>query len=148
VQQRDQRGGAEPREGRFELERLVDRLVDELFDDRFTPGAKSPLAEAAAESLDAGDADSLHLGRVAVEDDNARVGEDLADFYLLVGLHIMVSKHSHGWNPERRQLAREHACLVRQTIVGQIAGEQHHVSRLGNLREQRLKDPVGRPGAV
>src|SRR6266480_2082445 len=41
------------------------------------------LPEPAAEALHAGDADAAQLARIAVEDDNSGVGEDLAD---LIGL--------------------------------------------------------------
>ena len=58
-------------------------LAHELFDDRFPPRAERPLAESAAEPFHAGDADAMHLCRVAVEHDDARVGEDLAHLMLL-----------------------------------------------------------------
>ena len=41
--------------------------MDELLDDRLAPRRERALAEAAAETLDAGDADAVRLARVAVE---------------------------------------------------------------------------------
>ena len=64
--------GPQPRERRLELQRFVHRLVHELLDDRLAPRTERVTAEAAAESLDAGDADSLQLARVAVEHVEAR----------------------------------------------------------------------------
>src|SRR5438094_161746 len=80
VHQRDQRARAQTRQRRFELERLVDRFAHELLDDRLAPRAEGVLAEAAAESLDAGDTDALHLARFPVENLETGVCENGADF--------------------------------------------------------------------
>src|SRR6187200_2462731 len=57
VQQRDALRGAQARQRRFELERLVDRLADESFDARFAPGAERARAKAAAKAFDARESD-------------------------------------------------------------------------------------------
>src|SRR5207249_7391435 len=67
VQQRDELLRAQSRKRRLELQRLIDRLVHEVLDDRLTPWPERAFAKAAAEPLDAGDADAKHFTRVAVE---------------------------------------------------------------------------------
>src|SRR5206468_12346784 len=79
VQQRDHMRRAQSCQRRVELQRLVDRLADELLDDPFSPRSERALTEAAAEPLHAGDADAVDLGRVAVEYDDAGVGDNLTD---------------------------------------------------------------------
>ena len=105
VQQRDELRRAQPRERRFELQRFVDRLVHELLDDRLAPRAERALAEAAAESLDAGDADAVQLARVAVEHVEAGLGENLPHLVGLSRFEIVIAEHGGHRNPERRQLA-------------------------------------------
>ena len=41
-----------------------------------------------------------------------------------------------------RQLAREHARLLGQAVVGEVAGEQQHIGGFRDLREQRLKSAL------
>ena len=54
---------AQTRQRGFELERLFDRLVHEVLDDLLAPGAEGTTTEAAAESLDAAEADPVDLRR-------------------------------------------------------------------------------------
>ena len=55
-----------------------DRFVHELLDDVFAPRTERATAEAAGEALDAGKADPVNFGRVAVEDDDPGIDEDPA----------------------------------------------------------------------
>src|SRR5205814_7416841 len=67
VQQRDEMLAAQARERGLELQGLINRFTNELLDDRLAPGRQRVAAEAAAEPLDARDADALQLACVAVE---------------------------------------------------------------------------------
>src|SRR5687767_14293011 len=73
----------QPRERRLELEDFLERLVHELFDDRLAPRAQCTAPEATAEPTNASEPHAVDLVRVAVEQANAGVGEDLGDFRLL-----------------------------------------------------------------
>ena len=121
--------GPQTRQRAFELERFVDGFMDELFDRRLAPRSQRALAESAAEAFDAGDADAAHFGRFAVEDGHAGVGEDLSDLVLMAGLMVVVAEDGDGRLVERRHFAREDAGLVRQTGIGQIAGEEQRIRR-------------------
>src|SRR5687768_4536971 len=55
VQHRECAGCAQPRQGRFELERLVDRFLDELLDRGLAPIPGRAAPETAAETFDAGE---------------------------------------------------------------------------------------------
>ena len=68
--------GPQPRQGRLQLQRLVDGLLDEVLDRRLAPGLERPAAEAAAEALDPREADAVDLAGVAVEQDDAGLRED------------------------------------------------------------------------
>src|SRR5688500_2008651 len=59
VQDRDQPLGSKSRERGFELQRFVHRFADEVFDDLLAPWSEGAAAEAAAESLDTGEADAV-----------------------------------------------------------------------------------------
>ena len=85
--------GAQPRERRFQLQRLVDRLLDELLDRRLAPGSERAPAEAAGEPLDAGEADPVHLDGVAVEHLMPASTRICADLVLLARLVVVVAQH-------------------------------------------------------
>jgi hypothetical protein len=91
--------GAEPRERRLELERLVERLLDEGLDHGLAPRAERAAAEAAAEALHAGEADAVHLVRVAVEHGDAHVAQRVGD--RLGGAALVVVVAEHGYRGER-----------------------------------------------
>ena len=76
------------------------RLVHELLDDLFAPRAERAAAEAAGESLDAGEADAEDLRAVAVERDDARVEEDLSQLVLLARFEVVVAEDGDGGNLE------------------------------------------------
>src|SRR4051812_30997389 len=105
VQERHELRRAKTRESRLELQRLVDRLAHELLDDRLAPRAKRTLAEPAAESLRAGDPNSLQLAGIAVEHDDAGVGQDLAHLRLFSRLDVVVAEHRGNGNSQGGQLA-------------------------------------------
>ena len=136
------------RERRLELQRFVDRFAHELLDDGFAPRTERALPEAAAESLDPGDADAVSLVRVAVEHDDAGVGENLTHLVALARFEIVVAENGDDRHVDRRQLARQHTRFIGQSVVGQVAGNQQDVGRFGNLREERLKGALRGFGAV
>ena len=46
-------------------------------------------------------------------------------------------------NLERRgQLTNQHACLIGQPVVGEVAAQQQHICRVADLRKQRLKNAL------
>ena len=96
-------------------------------------GPERALAEAAAEPLDAGDADAVHLARVAVEHHDAGVGENLADLVGFARLDVVVAEDRHRRYGDASEFACEHPRFLRQAVVGEIAGNQQHVRRLGCL---------------
>ena len=139
MQQGDQLRRPQPRQRRLELQRLVHRLVDELLDDRLAPRAERMTAEAAPEPFHARDADAVQFTSIAVEDRQAGGGQHVSHLRRLAGLEIVIAKHRRGRNPQSAQLARQHRGLLRQTVVGQIAGDDGDVRRVADLREQGLK---------
>ena len=93
MQQRDEVLGPQPGQRRLQLQRFVHRRVDELLDDGFSPRPQRTLAEAAAETLHAGDPDAVDFARIAVEHHDAGVDEDLADLVFLSRLVVVVAEH-------------------------------------------------------
>ena len=74
--------------------------MDKAFDGLLAPGRQHALAEAAREALHAGEAETVHLAGVAVEDVNAGVRQDLVHFLLLPGFVIMVAQHGNDGDPQ------------------------------------------------
>jgi len=123
VQERHEVGRAQPRQRGFELQRLVDGLAHELLDDRLAPRAERALAEAAAETFHAGDADAAQLARVAVEHRKAGVGENPTHLIGLPRLDVVVAEHGRGRNPQCSDFLREDARLnaaERDAAVGDL----------------------------
>ena len=143
MQQRDDLCRAQPRQRRFELERLVDRFVHELLDDRLAPRREGVAPEPAAETLGAGDADAGELAGIAVEDDHPGVAQDLRDLSRLARFEIVVAEHRGGGDAERGQLLGQHRRFLGQPVIGEVAAEQCDVRGLADAREQRLKGPLG-----
>ena len=56
----------------------------------------------------------------------------------------MVAQHGRDRHLQRRQFFREHLRFLRKAVVGEIAGEEEHVSGGGNLRKQRLERALRR----
>ena len=112
----------------------------ELLDDVLAPGAERTAPEPARESFHAGEPDPEDLGRVAVEHDDAGVGDDPPDLVLLPRFEVVVAEHRDRRNLHRRgELLDERARFVRETVVRQVAAEDEHVGRFGDLREERLQ---------
>src|SRR5688572_15687186 len=145
VQQRHAAGGAQAREGRLELQRFVDRLLHESLDRPFAPRPERPAPEAAAKTLDSGEADAMDLGRFTIEDRHPGVRENLPDFILVAALVIMIAEDGDDGNVHRGgQLSGENACLFRQPVVGEVATEDQDIRAGADLREHRVKDPLRR----
>src|SRR5262249_36121330 len=83
VQHGDTLRRAQPGQGRLQLQGLLDGLIDEVLDDLLAPRFQGVPAEAAAEALDAREADAVQLADVAVEDVDAGVAQDALDLVLL-----------------------------------------------------------------
>ena len=138
----------QPRQRRFELQRFVHRFAHELLDDGFAPRAEGALAEPAAESLDAGDADAQYFVRVPIEDRHPGVSENLTYFVTFTRFDIVITEHGNDRYANARDLPRQDAGFFGQTVVGQIAGNQQEISRLGRLHEKRLKRALRCFGAM
>ena len=88
--------GAQARERGLELQRLVDRFVDELLDDLLAPRPERAAAKTAAEPLDTGKADAMHLARVAVEDADALRRRGSGESRRSAPrLEVVVAEHGH-----------------------------------------------------
>src|SRR5678815_1008202 len=125
---------AKARERAFQLECFVHGLAHEVLDDVFAPGPERAASESAAEAFYARKADALHLARVSVEHCDAGVGEDLPNLVGLPGFVVMIPEYRDTRNAKRRgDVAREHARLFRQAVVGQIATEHEDIRSLGDL---------------
>lgn len=140
--------GPQPRQRRFELQRFVDRFANELLDDRFAPRPKRALAEAAAESLDACDANPVRLVRIAIKHDEPGVGHDLPHLVTLARFDVVVTENSDRRHTDRRQLARQHTRFVRESIIGQVAGNEQDVRGFGDFCKERLKRSLRCLGAM
>src|SRR6476661_1593711 len=77
MQQRDQVARPKSCERRLQLQRFIDGFPHKLFDDRFSPRAERTLPETTAKSLDPGDADAVRFVRIAVENDDPSVRDDV-----------------------------------------------------------------------
>src|SRR6187455_1936346 len=98
----------------LQLERFVHRLAYEQLDDVLAPRTERTASEPTAETLHPGKPNAVHFRRVAVEDDDARVDEDLSDLVALPRLVVVVAEHRDARNAKcGRDLAREHACFFR-----------------------------------
>src|SRR5947207_4344018 len=131
---------SEPGEGRLELERLVHRLSHESLDDFLTPGLERAYPEAAAEALDAGEADALDLARVTIEELHAGLSEDRLDLLRLTGFVVVIPENPHDWNPlGRAELLDEHAGLLREAVVCQVPAQDENVRRSPHGGKERLE---------
>jgi len=139
VQHRDEVLVAQPRQRRLELQRFVERFVHELLDDLLPPRAERAASEAAAEPLDAGEADAVNLGRLAVEHCHARVLEDGGDLDLLPRLDVMVAEHADHRNAHRTELPGEAPRLFGKPVIGQVARQDEDVGGFRDLRKERLE---------
>src|SRR5215218_1241317 len=103
--------------------------------------------EAAAEPLGPGDPDpaatDLDDHRVALQDLDAGVLQDLGDRVLLVGVVVVVAEHGHGRHPDAGQLLGQDLGLLGPAPVGQVAGQQEHVGVVGQPG-QAGGQPAGR----
>lgn len=135
VEQRDAVAGAQPLEGGFKLQRFVNCLTDVRLHRRFTERAERAAAEASAKALHPNDSDAPNLHGVTVQNDNANIMQDLADFNGVASFVVVVSQHRDGWNLVRGtgKLLRQNLCLRREAVVGQVAAEAEKIGRFGNL---------------
>ena len=88
--------------------------------------------------------------RVAVEHDDAGVGQDLADLRPAGPTRSRGcrARPTHGNLDARGDLARERARFFGQAVVGQVAAEHQDVGGFGDLGEQRLQRARRRGAAV
>jgi hypothetical protein len=96
-------------------------------------------AESAAEAFHARDADAVKFTRIAVEDRHAGGTQHLAHLRRLARLEIVIAEDRRHRNAQRGQFLRQHSRFLRQAVVGQVARNHDHVSRLGNGGEERLE---------
>ena len=74
----------------------------------FAPWAEHAAAEAAGESLDAGEADAVHFHGLAIEQPNAGFGEDLAHLGDGARLVVVIAEDADNRNLDAAdQLARQ-----------------------------------------
>src|SRR6266852_2777133 len=139
VQQRDALPRAQPRERGLELERFVNGFLHECLDRPFAPRAERAAAEAAREALDAGKPDTLYFRRFPIEHGDAAVDENLPDLVGLAAFVVVVAEDRDDRDLHRsRELADEHACLIGQSVVREIAAQQQHIRRRADLTEERM----------
>ena len=90
------------------------RLLHELLHAGLAPGAERAAAEAAGETLHAGESDARDLDGLAIEHLHARVGQDAAHLGLLARLVVVIAEHGDDRNAhDRGQLLREDAAPLR-----------------------------------
>ena len=66
------------------------------------------------------------------------------DLLGLVRLVVVVPEHGHDRDLHAgREVAREHARLLRQPVVGEVAGHDEDIRPVGDLAEERLQHPLG-----
>src|SRR5688572_8414582 len=105
------------REGRLELEHLLQRFMLELLVDGFSPGTKGAPAEPAAEPAHPSEAYAVDLVRIAVEHANAGVREDFDDLQLLPRLEVVISEDSYHRDLEAgRQVLGQDSRLLGQSV--------------------------------
>src|SRR5262249_16350534 len=103
------------------------------------PRPERALTEAAAETFDAGDPDTLQLAAVAIEDGQTGVGENRTDLVRLARLDVVIAEYSRGRHTQRRQFTGKHPRLVAQAVVGEVACKDEDVRGVADAREYRLK---------
>jgi hypothetical protein len=140
VQHGDAPGCTQPRQGAFELERLVNRLLDKSLGGRLAPRTERRAPKAAGKPLGAGDAGALDLMRLAVEHFHTRLGEDPADLHMLARLVVVITEHSDYRNGDGSgQLSGQNMCFLRQAIVGEITAQQENIRLAVYGGQQRLQ---------
>src|ERR1041385_497316 len=143
MQQRNALLRAQPRQCRFELQRLVNCFLHERFDGLFAPRSERAAAKSTSETLYPREADTVYFSGFPVQDRDTPVDENLPDLLWLSAFEIMVAKHRDDGHLQRRiQLADENARFVGQTIVGKVTAQQQHIRGPADLAEQRLKRPL------
>ncbi len=139
----DAPGRAQAGERSLELERLVEGLAHEGLDRGLAPGAEGVAAEAAAEALDAGEADPEQLDRLTVEQLHAGVEQHVAELGRVPRLEVVVAEHRDDRGLDVGELADQHLGLLDRAVVGQVAGQHQDVGRqrrlLGDRRQQALR---------
>jgi hypothetical protein len=141
-------GRAQPGQRGLELQRLLDSLTHEALQHRLAPRLQGPRSEAPGEALDAGEAHALDLHAVSVEHAHAGLAENRAYLLGVTRLEVVVAEHAEHRHLDAAQLAGQHARLVGQAIVGEVAAEHEHVGALGGPGEQRLQRALRALAAV
>ncbi len=95
-------------------------------------------AEAAAEALDAGEADTRDLDRVAVEQVDAAITQHLADGVVLTRFVVVVAEHGHDRHVHAlRQRPEKSLGFLDPAVIGQVAADGEDVRLRGGAGEQR-----------
>jgi hypothetical protein len=140
--------GADPRERRLELQRLVQGLLHELLDHDLAPRAERAPAEPAGEALHAGESDAVRLVGTPVQHVHARVAQDPAQLRRLPGLVVVIAEDGHGGDRRRAEHPGEAPRLLRVAGVGEVAAEGQHVRPLAEAVEQVPEGRAVRPAEV
>src|SRR5262249_51242728 len=102
--------------------------MDEALDRLFAPRRQGKAAEAATEAADPGEAHAADFACVAVQHGDAGVTHNLRDLLLLAAFKVVIAQHSDQWNLDSaHDLAGEHARLLRQTVIRQVAADCYDV---------------------
>ena len=82
----------------------------------------------------------VHFRGLTIEDDHARVTQDVRDFHFLSTFVVVVAEHRDDGNLDGgRQLPRQNPRLFLEAVVGEIPADHQHIRSAVDLVEQRLK---------
>jgi hypothetical protein len=98
--------------------------------------AERAAAEAAGKSLGARDADALDLAGLAIEHPHADVLERVRHDLGRARLEVVVAQHRNDRHRNGGQFVGQDVRFLGVAVVGEVAGQQQRIGRLGSLREE------------
>ena len=108
MQQRDELGGSQACQRRFELERFTNGLLNKHFNRLLAPRLEGVAAEPSGESFYSGEADAEIFASRAVQDDDSCVGQDFFHLFLFVRFEFVIAQYRDDGKLQDRQFLYEY----------------------------------------
>src|SRR6266508_1486965 len=115
MQQRDQPGGSQACQRRFELERFTNGLLDKVFNRLLAPRLEGVAAEPSGESFYSGEADTEIFASRAVQDDDSCIGQDFFHLFLFGRFEFVIAQYRDDGKLQDRQFLYEYFGFFRQS---------------------------------
>jgi hypothetical protein len=128
--------GAERAKPVFELARLLARFVDEILDRLLAERAELAAAEAADETLGAGEADPVDHRRLLAEHEHAGRPHDPDHLVGAAEFIIVIAQHADHRDRAVAQILGQDLGFLYLAEIGEVAAQGQHVRFLRNLGEE------------